>query len=139
VASKGSGRGCRVKKEKFVSKTILVVDDEEEILTLVSKILSEDYRVERARNGLEMFQVLESVKPDLILLDVMMPASEGYELCRQLKSASATQDIPVVLLTVLATPASVRKGMEMGASAYLTKPFDPFVLGREIKTLLQDQ
>jgi len=118
-------------------KTILIVDDEEDIRTLLSKVLtSEGYSLLEAGNGEEMFRVLETARPDLILLDVMLPSTDGYELCRQLKQDARYRGIPVVLLTVLATAANIRQGLELGASAYLTKPFDPAVLGRELKVLL---
>lgn len=117
--------------------TILIVDDEDEIRLLVRKILTvEGYSVLEARNGREMFQVLENNRPELILLDVMLPETDGYELCRRIRQQAATRELPVILLTVLATPANIRMGEEAGASAYLTKPFDPSVLSREIRKLL---
>lgn len=117
--------------------TILIVDDEDEIRLLVRKILTvEGYSVLEARNGREMFQILENNRPELILLDVMLPETDGYELCRRVRQQAATRELPVILLTVLATPANIRMGEEAGASAYLTKPFDPSVLSREIRKLL---
>lgn len=132
-------RGVAAAEEvSMVKKTILIADDEEDILALVEKILTqENYRVLTARNGRELFKLLDESTPDLILLDVMMPTMDGYEVCHQLKTSPATKHIPVVMLTVLATPNNIRKGMEMGAAAYLTKPFDPSILGREIKSLLK--
>jgi CheY-like chemotaxis protein len=118
-------------------QTIMIVDDEADIRDLVKRVLkSEGYDVLEAANGQELFQVLTSHRPDLILMDVMMPSMDGYELCRRLKSNETYRGIPVVILTVLATAASLRKGLDAGAAAYLTKPFDPNVLGDKIRALL---
>jgi DNA-binding response OmpR family regulator len=118
-------------------QTIMIVDDETDIRDLVRRVLtSEGYEVLEAGNGQELFHVLETSRPDLILMDVMMPAMDGYELCSRLKSNAAYRSIPVVILTVLATAASLRKGLDAGAAAYLTKPFDPSVLGEKIRALL---
>ncbi|NTV51802.1 MAG: response regulator [Candidatus Firestonebacteria bacterium] len=119
-------------------KTILVVDDEVEILSLVQRILSgNDYRILTAKNAEEVFATLDKELVDLILLDVMMPAMDGFEVCRLLKANSRTQPIPVVMLTVLATNSDIRKALDLGAVAYLIKPFDPDVLDKEIKNLLR--
>ncbi len=120
-----------------MTKTILVVDDEEEILSLVKKILmGEAYRILTAKNAEEVFATLSHERPDLILLDVMMPAMDGFEVCKKLKSDPATTHIPVVMLTVLATNSDIRKALDLGAAAYLIKPFDPDVLDKEIKAIL---
>lgn len=122
-----------------MTKKILVVDDEQDILKLIEKILSDAaYEIILAKNGDEMFELLQKSKPDLILLDVMMPGINGYEICHLLKNNSETAHIPVVMLTVLSGPQDASKGMSMGAEAYLAKPFDPDELGREIKRVLKD-
>jgi len=123
-----------------VPKTILVVDDEVEILSLVKRILtSEDYRIITAKNAEEVFSTLETELVDLILLDVMMPAMDGFEVCRRLKADERTRPIPIVMLTVLATNSDIRKALDLGAVAYLIKPFDPDVLDKEIKNVLASQ
>jgi DNA-binding response OmpR family regulator len=120
-----------------VAKTILVVDDEVEILNLVQKILTNgDYRIITAKNAEETFLTLEKENPDLILLDVMMPEVDGFEVCRRLKAEARTKDIPVIMLTVLATNSDIRKALDLGAMAYLIKPFDPDVLAKEIQNVL---
>lgn len=118
-------------------KKIIIVDDEKDIRSLIEKILGgDDYDLLQAKDGHELFELLKSNQPDLILLDVMMPGVNGYEICHLLKRNSDTADIPVVMLTVLSGPQDASKGMAMGASAYLTKPFDPDDLGKEIQHLL---
>jgi DNA-binding response OmpR family regulator len=120
-----------------VPKTILVVDDEVEILSLVQRILaSDEYRIRTAKNAEEVFALLEKELVDLVLLDVMMPAMDGFEVCRRLKADARTQPIPIIMLTVLATNSDIRKALDLGAAAYLIKPFDPDVLDKEIKNVL---
>lgn len=123
-----------------MKKKILIVDDEKDIRSLIEKILGNiSYEVSQAKDGQEMFNLLEKNKPDLILLDVMMPGVNGYEICHLLKRNPDTASIPVVLLTVLSGPQDASKGMAMGAAAYLTKPFDPDDLGQEIEHILNNQ
>jgi CheY-like chemotaxis protein len=107
---------------------------------LIEKILDrEEYNLLLAGEGSELFRILETAKPDLILLDVMMPGIDGYEVCQRLKADPKTTDIPVMFLTVLTHPNDVKRALTLGASAYLTKPFDPSDLDKEIRTVLQKQ
>ncbi|MEW6516345.1 MAG: response regulator [candidate division FCPU426 bacterium] len=120
-----------------MNKTIVVVDDEKDIRGLIDIILSaQRYTVIPAKSGQELFDVLARIRPDLILLDVMMPGLDGFEVCGRLKQSPATRDIPVVMLTVMADPREVQKGWEAGADAYLTKPFEPQEFEREIRAIL---
>ncbi len=120
-----------------MKKKILIVDDEKDIRSLIEKILGEGaYDIFQAKDGQDMFDFLKDNKPDLILLDVMMPGINGYDICHMLKRNPETSTIPVVMLTVLSGPQDASKGMAMGASAYLTKPFDPDDLGYEIENIL---
>ncbi|MCK5243539.1 response regulator [bacterium] len=122
-----------------MKKTIVVVDDEEDILGLIEKILSSNsYSVLLAKNGKELFELLSRIKPDLIVLDVMMPGKDGYAICGHLKQKLETKDIPIMMLTVLADSSHVEKGKKMGAAAYLTKPFEPRELERQIKKILSE-
>lgn len=121
-----------------MAKKIIVVDDEEDILLLMRRILeNRNYEVALSKNGQELFTRLKTERPDLIILDVMMPGISGFEVCRQLKSLPETKQIPVLLLTVLMDKNDVRRGMASGADAYLNKPFDPDLLIREIDGILQ--
>lgn len=106
-------------------KRILVIDDLELTRGLVNKILSErGYEVIEAADGLEGLRKAHEEKPDLIILDVVMPRIDGIETCRMLTSGADTQDIPVVMLTSRTSSSDVKEGMEAGAVDYIKKPFD---------------
>lgn len=87
-------------------------------------------------NGEDCLAQVAEAKPDVILLDVMMPKMDGYETCRRLKSDPATKDVPVIFLTAKAQHFEAREGMEVGALGYLIKPFDPMALHDQIVALL---
>lgn len=104
---------------------ILVVDDTPENLKLLSAILTESgYKVRPVTNGQRALDAVEMNPPDVILLDILMPEMDGYEVCRRLKQSRNSRDIPVIFLTALNDPASQVKGFEVGAFDYITKPFD---------------
>ncbi|MFZ2956409.1 MAG: hybrid sensor histidine kinase/response regulator [Candidatus Ozemobacteraceae bacterium] len=113
--------------EKVASKNVvLVVDDVLENIEILGRILSAEYRVRVARNGMEGLKIAESPEPpDLILLDIMMPEVDGYDVCRRLKASSATKDIPIVFLTALSDDDDESKGLSLGAVDFITKPFNP--------------
>jgi DNA-binding response OmpR family regulator len=105
-------------------RTIMVVDDNPDIVTHVKILLEiEGYRVQSAYRGKEVFNLLEEQKPDLILLDVMMPKMGGMEVLRRLKGAPETSSIPVIMLTVLDGHEDIVRASNMGAEYYITKPF----------------
>jgi CheY-like chemotaxis protein len=91
-----------------------------------------------AGNGQECLEKVSTERPDLILLDAMMPRMDGYETCRRLKADPATRDIPVIFLTAKAQEGEIRKGLELGAVGYLVKPFDPMRLAAQIKQILEN-
>src|SRR3990167_2850537 len=106
--------------------TVLVVDDTPDNLALMSELLGEHYRVKVASSGERALKAVQSDPvPDLVLLDIMMPGMDGYEVCRQLKASAATRDIPVIFLTARADTEDERKGFELGAVDYITKPVSP--------------
>jgi putative two-component system response regulator len=113
-------------------KTILVVDDTPDNLSLMSGLLKDDYKVKVANNGEKALKIAAgSPQPDLILLDIMMPGMDGYEVCQHLKADPATRDIPVIFLTAKVEVEDEKKGLELGAVDYLTKPVSPpIVLAR---------
>ena len=118
--------------------TILVVDDTPFNLTLMSAVLKKTYRVEIAASGEEALQMLTTGPlPDLILLDIMMPRLDGYEVCRRLKVNPRTAGIPVIFLTANVSSDDEEKGFELGAVDYITKPIRPRVVLARIKTHLQ--
>lgn len=116
---------------------ILVVDDNKLILKLVQdKLGAAGFEVFTAESAEQARAILPSVKPDLIVLDVMMPGMDGYEFCRRLKSAPETSPIPVIMLTARGDISEKVRGFEAGADDYLVKPFDPTELALRIRALL---
>ncbi len=118
-------------------RTIMVVDDEPEIVTVVRLMLEQKgFNVRCAYNGQQVFADLEEQKPDLIILDVMMPEMDGLEVLRRLKGAPETSSIPVVMLTALEQYENVLTGYKAGADHYITKPFTRTQLMTGINRLL---
>lgn len=116
---------------------ILVVDDDAVIQQLIEVNLElEGYEVDKASNGQEALDKVAQDAPDLILLDVMMPRMNGRDVCRMLKSDPKTKGIPVIFLSARAQDMDVEAGLELGADAYVTKPFDPGMLLDTISELL---
>ncbi|MCG2585260.1 two-component system response regulator [Massilia sp. TS11] len=117
--------------------TILVVDDTPDNIDLLCAVLENDYRTKVAVNGERALKIAAGeVKPDLILLDVMMPGMSGYEVCQRLKADAATRDIPVIFVTAMSEVEDEKKGLDLGAVDYITKPISaPIVLAR-VKTHL---
>ncbi|GMO00044.1 response regulator transcription factor [Parageobacillus thermoglucosidasius] len=114
---------------------ILVVDDDAHIRELVGHFLSlEGFDIHEAANGKEALQVLETVKVDLVVMDIMMPEMDGWELCNELRKY---YDFPVLMLTAKGETAQKVKGFELGADDYLVKPFDPLELVARVKALLK--
>lgn len=119
-------------------KTILVIDDEKDLIKLVDLHLSkEGYLVIGARNGIEGLDLALKHKPDLILLDLMMPKMDGLEVCKRLKSATETTRIPVVMLTAKVQETDKVIGLELGADDYITKPFSPREMVARVKAVLR--
>jgi putative two-component system response regulator len=117
--------------------TILVVDDTPDNLTLMSGLLKDSYKVKVAINGEKALNIAQSENPpDLILLDIMMPGMDGYEVCRRLKQDAWTTDIPVIFLTAKAEVEDEKQGLEIGAVDYITKPISPPIVLARVKTQL---
>ena len=122
--------------------TILVVDDTPENIDLLVEILKADYKVKAARNGEQGLKIARLASPpDLILLDIMMPDIDGFEVCRQLKEDPITCDIPIIFVTAKITTDDEIQGFELGAVDYITKPISPPVVLARVKThiALHDQ
>ncbi|MFZ4614829.1 MAG: hybrid sensor histidine kinase/response regulator [Rectinemataceae bacterium] len=108
--------------------TILVVDDQQQNLVIMGDLLMGDYMVKIATRGETALRIARSDRqPDLILLDIMMPVMDGYEVCRQLKADPATSGIPVIFLTARIDEEDERKGLSLGAVDYITKPINPLI------------
>ena len=117
--------------------TILVIDDTPTNLSLLNQLLREHYRVKLANSGLKGLNLAVTAPPDLILLDIMMPEMDGYEVCRRLKADTATARIPVIFLTAKMEPADEELGFELGAVDYIHKPIAPSIVLARIRTHLQ--
>ncbi len=117
---------------------ILIVDDEPLNIDYLEQELEDlDYKVLSARNGREALELVESQLPDMILLDIMMPIMDGFEVLARLKAEEQWRDIPVVVISALSDMNNVVKGIELGAEDYLPKPFDPVLLHARIKSGLE--
>jgi putative two-component system response regulator len=127
-------------KSVYVEKpiaTVLVVDDTPDNLTLMGGLLRDHYHVKVANQGEKALKIAQAENPpDLILLDIMMPGIDGYEVCRQLKARAATRDIPVIFLTARSDPDDERQGLALGAVDYITKPISPPILLARVGTHL---
>jgi CheY-like chemotaxis protein len=121
----------------MAGKRILLADDEEDIKTVVTMFLqSEGYEVATAFDGLDALEKIRSEKPDLILLDIMMPVLDGYEVCKRLKADPQTANIPIVMLSAAAHTTSISRALSAGAVDYIVKPFEPEKLVERIQQVL---
>jgi DNA-binding response OmpR family regulator len=116
---------------------ILAADDDEDILELVTfRLERSGYTVVQARDGEEAWQLALDRKPDLAVLDVMMPKLNGFELTRRLRAEEATSRIPIILLTARAQDVDVQQGFDAGADDYIRKPFSPQELRARVQSIL---
>lgn len=128
----------RIKNFSDTRSKILIVDDEMDTLLPLKRSLEfENYIVVEAYNGLEAIQKAKTEIPDLILLDLMMPGMDGYEVCEELKKDKFTESIPIIMLTAKDSVRDKVKGLEIGADDYVTKPFNLNELKARIKTVLR--
>ena len=106
-------------------KLVILVDDNPANLRIGKNVLSEKYTVATAPSAAKLFTLLENNRPAVILLDIDMPETDGYEAIKILKSKPETKDIPVIFLTGMTDSRDEEKGRALGAASYITKPFDP--------------
>ena len=118
---------------------ILIVDDEEEILDFLERILNNKYTILRAESGIDALKILKDEAIQLIVSDIMMPEMDGFELCKIIKSNFDYSHIPVILLTAKNTIQSKVEGLELGADAYIEKPFSKEHLLAQISSLLANR
>ncbi|MFP4500158.1 MAG: PleD family two-component system response regulator [Candidatus Hydrogenedentota bacterium] len=118
---------------------ILIVDDEPDVVMLIERTLkAEGFDVVRAYDGIAALDLVETEKPDLVLLDIMMPMMSGYEVCEQLKANPETQQIPVVCLSSAHTPDARAQSLHVGAVTLITKPFLPAELVAQVRRHLPE-
>jgi len=118
-------------------QTVIIVDDTPANIVILSKSLGDDYELIFATSGDEALELIGSQKPDLILLDVMMPDMDGYQLCTLLKGDPATRDIPIVFVTAMCQEEDEVRGLELGAIDYLTKPISPAIVRARVRNHLE--
>lgn len=124
--------------ESAAGKKILVVEDEQDIAQLVQHYLQkEGFRPVTAMNGIEALKKAKEEKPDLIVLDLMLPELDGLEVCKRVRSIPETAMIPIIMLTAKAEESDTIVGLELGADDYVTKPFSPKALVARVKALLR--
>ena len=117
--------------------TVLVVDDTPANLTLLANLLNKNYRVQLANSGAKALELAFRNPPDVIVLDVMMPGIDGYEVCRQLKADERTRDVPVLFLTALTQAQDETRGFEAGGADFVHKPFNPDTVLARVATQAQ--
>jgi DNA-binding response OmpR family regulator len=118
---------------------LLLVDDEKQLIEMVQmRLEANGYEVITANDGQEGLEKAKTENPDLIMLDVMMPKMDGYKVCGLLKNDSRYKNIPIILFSARAQQDDTEVGKEVGADAYVTKPFEPLVLLAKIKELLKE-
>ncbi len=117
---------------------ILVIEDEEDILALIQyNLIKAGYRVECVTSGEEGVAKATALHPDLVILDLMLPGINGFEVCRRLRAEPGTAELPIIMLTAKGEDADIVSGLEIGADDYLTKPFSPQVLKARIQAVLR--
>jgi CheY-like chemotaxis protein len=118
--------------------TILIVDDEPPNLAVLSELLTPDYHVLACKSGEQALQIaLREPKPDLVLLDIMMPGIDGYDVLSQLQQQAETRNIPVIFVTALDDSRDEERGLRLGAVDYITKPFSPAIVLARVRNTLQ--
>ena len=121
-----------------MSTRVIVVDDDKEIREIITFVLTHNgFEVTPASNGQQLHAMLMQFIPDLIILDVMMPGEDGYQICNTLRSNPQTRHIPVIIMTAHAEDIYERISVDLGAAVHMIKPFHPFNLLEKVKVLLQ--
>ncbi len=120
-----------------MSRRVLIVDDEPNIVTSLEFLMrGDDYEVRVARNGEEALQLAESFRPDIVVLDVMMPQRSGFEVCQKIRENPILRDAKIIMLTAKGREVEKEKGLDLGANAYVTKPFSTKELMNTVRGLL---
>lgn len=125
-------------KKSRKTRKVLIVDDEPSNLDILMELLKDDYKVVAALNGEKAIEIAgSSSPPDLILLDILMPGMDGYEVCQRLKENEATKNLPVIFVTAVSEVMDETRGFKLGAVDYITKPFHPPVVKARVKAHME--
>ena len=117
--------------------SVLIVDDENMNMFALTHILRPEYTVYAAKNGRSAIRIAKKQMPDVILLDILMPEMDGYEVLSELKNDEETRNIPVIFITGLINPEDEKKGLEMGAADYISKPFNAENVRKKVRNQIQ--
>ena len=121
-----------------IIRTILIVDDEPTSINVLNEVLKDSYKIVFAKDGTVGLKIaLSDSPPDLILLDIVMPGIDGYDVCKKLKKNDSTKNIPIIFITANGKEDDETKGFELGAVDYITKPFNPIVVKARVKAHLE--
>jgi CheY-like chemotaxis protein len=135
---KGEAMKCRVTQGDDKTPSILVVDDNQQNLELLQAYLEDiDCRTMAAGDGRQALEIIGKKKPDLILLDVMMPKMSGFEVCKRIKADPRTKDIPVIMVTALSEYGDIEHGIDSGTDDFLSKPVNKLELLTRVRTMLK--
>ncbi|MBE0428902.1 MAG: response regulator [Thermoleophilia bacterium] len=119
------------------AKQVMIVDDEASLRALVRANLEIDgFEVSEAVDGIEAMKMMRESKPDLVLLDIMMPGKDGIEVLEEMAADSELRNIPIIMLTAKGEQEDLQKGVDLGARGHITKPFDPEQMVRTVKAAL---
>jgi DNA-binding NtrC family response regulator len=122
---------------KDVAKILVVDDHPSNVKVLRVRLEAEGHEVLEALNGIDALEIVTRQKPDLVLLDLMMPGMDGYEVCRRIKEQKGTDFVPVIMVTARTETEAIVRGLEQGADEYITKPFEPLELMARVKSMLR--
>jgi DNA-binding response OmpR family regulator len=121
-----------------IIQTILIVDDEPTSIDILNEVLKDSYKIVFAKDGAGGIKIaLSDTPPDMILLDIVMPGIDGYEVCKKLKKDDHAKNIPIIFITAKGKEDDETKGFELGAVDYITKPFNPVVVKARVKSHLE--
>ncbi|MBU1233689.1 MAG: response regulator [Proteobacteria bacterium] len=120
-----------------IKQKVLIVDDVKDNIKILIDLLKPDYKTYFADNGVKALELAQNKSPDLILLDIVMPQMDGYEVCQKLKSNLRTNDIPVIFISAMSDVGDETKGLEIGAVDYITKPISPVIVKARVKSHLK--
>lgn len=120
----------------MTQKVILLVDDSPMILKLLTSILKDEYRIKIATSGTKALEIMNNGAPDVVVLDVMMPEMDGFEVCASMKSSPVLRQVPVIFLSGKSDVAEMQRASQLGAEDYITKPVDAQALLESIRQAL---